>query len=218
MRKLSLSAAMIGMLLAFSSAAQAPQGAPEGTPTRIRGTVEKLDDHTLTVRARDGQQIAIHLAPDFTVTGVAKRSLADIKAGDYVASTSVKGTDGKLHAIEVHIFPEAMRGVGEGQRPSDLMPDSLMTNATVSGITEAPQGQVLRVAYKDGEAEVTVASDTPIVTYVAGDPSPLEAGRGNLLHRRQARRWQPDRGTGHRRKGRCQAADVTGVVASDDLL
>ena len=54
---------------------------------------------------------------------------------------------------------EAMRGVGEGQRPTDLAPNSLMTNATVSGVTAAPQGQVLKVSYKGGEAEVTVGSE-----------------------------------------------------------
>jgi hypothetical protein len=120
--------------------------------------------------------VTIGLAPNFTVLGVAKRSLSDIKAGDYVASTSAKGADGKLHAIEIHIFPEEMRGVGEGQRPWDLVPDSLMTNATVSGLTAAPQGQVLKVAYKGGEAEVIVAPDTPIVTYVSGDAGLLKPG------------------------------------------
>jgi hypothetical protein len=89
--------------------------------------------------------MTIGLADNFTVVGVARRSLADIRAGDYVASTSARGTDGKLHAREIHIFPEAMRGVGEGQRPTDLAPDSLMTNATVSGISAAPQGQVPKV-------------------------------------------------------------------------
>ncbi len=120
--------------------------------------------------------MTIGLAANFTVVGVAKRSLGDIKTGDYVASTSVKGTDGKLHALEIHIFPEPMRGVGEGQRPTDLVPDSLMTNATVSGITAAPQGQVLKVSYKGGEAEVTVGPDTPIVTYIPGDASLLKPG------------------------------------------
>src|SRR6266576_1581549 len=112
MHRIFPAAIAIGILLAIPAAAQAPpQGAAEGTRTRIRGTVDKLDGQTLTVKSRDGQQMAITLAPDFTVQGVAKRSLADIKAGDYVASTSVKGTDGKLHAVEIHIFPEAMRGV-----------------------------------------------------------------------------------------------------------
>jgi hypothetical protein len=177
MRKFLLLAITICLLLAWPASAQAPpQGASDGTRTRIRGTVEKFDDHTLTVKSRDGQQMMIALAPDFTVQGVARRSLADIKAGDYVASTSVKGADGKLQAVEIHIFPEAMRGVAEGQQPWDLVPDSLMTNATVSGITAAPQGQVLKVTYKGGEAEVIVGPDTPIVTYVPGDPGLLKPG------------------------------------------
>lgn len=175
MRKSRVFAALVGLSLAVPAAAQNPPP-PDGTPTRVRGTVEKLDGHNLMVKSRDGQPMTIVLAPDFTVSGVARRSLADIKAGDYVASTSAKGTDGKLHAIEVHIFPEAMRGVAEGQRPWDLVPDSLMTNATVSGITAAPQGHVLKVTYKGGEAEVTVGPDTPIVTYVAGDAGLLQPG------------------------------------------
>lgn len=126
--------------------------------------------------SRDGQTVAVGLAPDVSVIGVAKRNLSDIKAGDYLASTSVRGTDGHLHALEIHIFPEAMRGVGEGQRPADLVPDSLMTNATVSGVTAAPQGHVLKVSYKGGEADVIVGPDTPIVTYVEGDASLLKPG------------------------------------------
>lgn len=152
------------------------QGAPEGTRTRIRGTVEKLEGRNLTVKSRDGQQVTIVLAPDYTVQGVAKRSLADIKAGDYVASTSVRGADGNLNAIAILIFPEAMRGVAEGQQPWDLVPDSVMTNATVSGITAAPHGQVLKVTHKGGETEVVVGPDTPIVTYVPGDSGLLKPG------------------------------------------
>jgi hypothetical protein len=178
MRKISLFAVMVGMLLAVPAAAQAPPApaASDGTSARIRGTIEKFDGETLAVQSREGQQVTIGLAPNFTVVGVAKRSLGDIKAGDYVASTSVKGTDGNLHALEIHIFPEAMRGVGEGQRPTDLVPNSLMTNATVSGITAAPQGQMLKVTYKGSEAEVIVGPDTPIVTYVPGDAGLLKPG------------------------------------------
>jgi hypothetical protein len=173
MRRVSLLTVTIGILLALPAAAQNPpaQAAPpEDTTTRIRGTIETLDGKTLRVNSRDGQQMTIGLADNFTVVGVAKRSLADIKAGDYVASTSARGTDGKLHALEIHIFPEAMRAVGEGQRPTGLAPDSLMTNATVSGISAAPQGQVLKVTYKGGEAEVNIAPETPIVTYVPATP------------------------------------------------
>ena len=175
-------ALFVGILPALQAAAQAPP-ASDGTPTRIRGTIEKFDGETLAVQSREGQQVTIGLAPNYSVVGVAKRTLSDIKAGDYVASTSVKGPDGNLHALEIHIFPEAMRGVGEGQRPHDLVPNSLMTNATVSGITAAPQGQMLKVIYKGGEAEVIVAPDTPIVTYVPGDTS-LER-RSSALRRKR---------------------------------
>ena len=170
--KLLFAGALIA-LLALPAAAQNP---PEGTPTRIRGTVEKLDGQTLTVKSREGQQLTIALAPNFTVSAVVKKSLADIKAGDFVGAASAKGTDGKLHALEVLIFPEALRGTGEGERPWDLVPDSLMTNATVAGMASAAQGQVLKVTYKGGESEILVAPNTPVVTFAPGDASLLRPG------------------------------------------
>jgi len=167
---------LAGALIALLALPAAAQNAPEGTPTRIRGTVDKLDGQTLTVKSRDGQQLTITLAPNFAVAAVVKKSLADIKAGDFVGAASTKGTDGKLHAIEVLIFPEALRGTGEGERPWDLVPDSLMTNATVAGIAGAAQGQALKVTYKGGESEIVVAPDTPIVTFTPGDASLLKPG------------------------------------------
>lgn len=173
-----LVAALISLAAVPALAQTAP---PAGTPTRIRGTVEKLEGQTLMVKSREGQDLAIGLAPNYTVAAVVKRSLSDIKAGDYVASTSVKGIDGKLHAVEVHIFPEAMRGVSEGQFAWDLVPDSLMTNATVTGITATPQGRTLKVTYKGGESEVVVGPDAPVVTYAQGDPSLLKPGAAVFL-------------------------------------
>jgi hypothetical protein len=165
-----------GALIALLALPAAAQNAPEGTPTRIRGTVEKLDGQSLTVKSRDGQQLAIALAPNFTVSAVVKKSLADIKAGDYVGAAWTKGSDGKLRAIEVLIFPEGMRGTGEGERSWDLTPDSMMTNATVAGIANAAQGQVLKVTYKGGESDIIVAPDKPIVTFGPGDASLLKPG------------------------------------------
>ena len=165
-----------GALIALLALPAAAQQAPEGTPTRIRGTVEKLDGQTLTVKSREGQQLTIALAPNFTVAAVVKKSLADIKTGDFVGAASTKSADGKLHALEVLIFPEAMRGSGEGERPWDLTPDSLMTNATVDGIASAAQGQALKLTYKGGESEIIVAPDIPIVTFAPGDTSLLKPG------------------------------------------
>ena len=115
---------------------------PEGPPARIRGTVDRLEGQTLIVRTSAGQSVPVTMAPDFAVSGVVRRSLSDIKAGDYIASTSVRGADGKLRALEVHFLPP---GANEGQFAWDLAPDSLMTNATVAGVAAAPQGQVLKV-------------------------------------------------------------------------
>ena len=166
-------AAVFIALLVLPALAQAP---PEGTPTRIRGTVDKLDGQNLAVKSRDGQVLTVALAPNFTVRGVVAKTVTDIKAGDYVASTSVKGPDGKLTAIEVHIFPENMRGTAEGQFPWDLVPDSVMTNATVAQITAAPQGPVMKVTFKGSEAEVTVPPGIPIVGYVPADTALLKPG------------------------------------------
>jgi len=162
------------VLLAVAPAlAQAP---PAGTPTRIRGTVEKLDGQTLTVKSREGPVLTIALAPNFVVAAVVKKSVADIKAGDYVGAASIKGADGKPRALEVLIFPEAMKGTAEGERPWDLAADSLMTNATVTGIAAAPGGQTLKVSYKGGESEVMVPPDAPVVTFGPGDASLLKPG------------------------------------------
>ena len=155
---------------------------PEGPPARIRGTVDRLEGQTLIVRTPVGQSVPVSMAPDFAVSGVVRRSLSDIKAGDYIASTSVRGPDGKLRALEVHFLPP---GANEGQFAWDLAPDSLMTNATVAGVAAAPQGQVLKVAYKGQEAEITVPPDIPIVAFVPGDMSLVKPGAAVFIFGRR---------------------------------
>jgi hypothetical protein len=201
MRSRSFLAAIFVAALALSAAAQNP-------PARIRGTVERLDGQTLMIKSRDGQSLSIALAPNFTVRAVVAKTVADIKPGDFVASTSVKGSDGKLRAIEVHILPESLRGVArEGQFPWDLAPDSLMTNATAAQITSAPEGQVMRVTYKDGEAEVTPPhSDCRLC---AGRCEPAETWGDGVHHRAETRRWQSDGLWGDRRERWRETADVS---------
>ena len=171
MRKIAIAA-----LIALAIGPALAQTPPAGTPTRIRGTVDKLDGQNLMVKSRDGQTLTIELAANVAVITLVKKSIADIKAGDYVASTGVKGTDGKIHAIEVRIFPEAARGTGEGQYPWDLMPDSIMTNATVGKVDQAPQGPVLHVTFKGTESEYTVGPDVPVLANGPGDISLLKPG------------------------------------------
>lgn len=166
----------IAALIALAVGPALAQTPPAGTPTRIRGTVDKLDGQNLMVESRDGQTLTIELAANVAVITLVKKSVADIKAGDYVASTGVKGTDGKIHAVEVRIFPEAARGTGEGQYPWDLMPDSIMTNATVGKVDQAPQGPVLHVTFKGTESEYTVGPDVPVLANGPGDISLLKPG------------------------------------------
>ena len=173
MRRTAIAAAIVALFVVPALAQQPPQG----TPVRVRGTVEKLDGQNLTVKSREGQSLTVALADKVIVSYLTKMTAADIKTGDFVASTGIKGTDGKVHAIEVRIFPENLRGVGEGQYPWDLKPDSIMTNATVGTITKSPQGNVLKVSYKGSESEFTIDPDTPVYgTATDGNTGLLKPG------------------------------------------
>ena len=178
---------LLAALLALAGgSAQAQQSG--GTAVRVAGTIESLTDNQLVVDAKDGQKQAVRLAPDAQVYGLEKRQLSDIKSGDFVASGGVRGTDGKIHAVEVRIFPEALRGIGEGQRPWDVKREGVMTNATVGTISTTGAGGVVHVTYKGGESEYIVDPDVPVLAYVAADRSLLKPGATVTM---QARK-QPD--------------------------
>ncbi|MBV9829736.1 MAG: hypothetical protein JO001_29295 [Alphaproteobacteria bacterium] len=155
--------------------AQAQQPAAT-TPTRVAGAIESLTGDDLTVAGRDGAKATVRLSSDAKIWGLEKRRLSDIKPGDFVASGGVRGTDGKIHAVEVRIFPEALRGSGEGQRPWDVRPEGVMTNATVGTVSQAGSGGVIHVTYKGGESEYIVDPDVPVLTYVAADRALLKPG------------------------------------------
>ncbi|MBR1130593.1 hypothetical protein [Bradyrhizobium iriomotense] len=161
-------------MVAVSTLAAVAQKAP--VPTRVRGTIESVSGDTMQVKSRSGEDVKLHIAPDVSVSGITKISLADIKVGSFVGATTVPGPDGGQNAVEVHVFPESMRGTGEGSRPYDLKPNSSMTNATVSESVVGNDGHTLLVKYKDGEKKVFVADNTPVVTFVPGDKSELKAG------------------------------------------
>jgi hypothetical protein len=146
------------------------------SPSRVRGTIEAADGEVLSVKSRGGEDFKLHMAGDMRVAGIAKISLSDIKVGSFIGTTTVPGPDGGNNAIEVHVFPEDMRGTGEGSRPYDLRPNSTMTNATVTESVVGNDGHTLLVKYKDGEKKVVVTPETPVVTYVPADKSDLKAG------------------------------------------
>jgi hypothetical protein len=173
-RRSVLSRSLAGFaLLALSSPHALAQ---QTSPSRVRGTVEAVDGDVLTVKSRAGEDVKLHMTADMLVLGIIKIPLSEIKVGSFVGATTVPGPDGSQNAVEVHVFPEAMRGTGEGSRPYDLRPNSTMTNATVEQKVEGNDGHTLMVKYKDGEKKVVVAADTPVVTYVPGDKSDLKPG------------------------------------------
>ncbi len=146
------------------------------TPTRVRGTIEAIDGDVLAVKSRGGEDFKLHMTGDVRVVGITKISLSDIKVGSFIGTTTVPGPDGSQNAVEVHVFPENMRGTGEGSRPYDLRPNSTMTNATVADSVVGNDGHTLMIKYKDGEKKVEVSAETPVVTYVPADKSDLKPG------------------------------------------
>src|SRR3954454_24305494 len=140
-------------LLAASSIAALAQ---QTSPSRVRGTIESVDGETLVVKSRSGEDVKLTMAGDVRVVGIVKIALSDIKVGSFIGTTTVPGPDGANNAVEVHVFPEDMRGTGEGSRPYDLKPNSSMTNATVDQSVVSNDGHTLNIKYKDGEKKVVV--------------------------------------------------------------
>jgi len=167
----SLAVGALGLFTAFAAAAQNPP------PTNVRGTIQKIDGKTLTIKTRDGT-VPVTMADGFTVLGVVKAKLSDIKENDFVGIAASPKKDGKLHAEEVLIFPEAGRGTGEGHYPWDLRgKNDTMTNATVTGIAAGKaKGRVLSLKYKDGTQDIVVGPKTPVVTFKPADASLLKRG------------------------------------------
>jgi len=126
---------------------------------RVRGTIERVEGQTYVVKSRDGAELKVVLADNALVVAIVKASISDIKPGSFVGVTGMPQADGSQKAIEVHIFPEAMRGTGEGHYPWDLQPKSTMTNASVVNIEQTVtevDGRVLSMKYKDGEKKIIV--------------------------------------------------------------
>ena len=163
------------ILLAAVSAAAVAQ-APANPPVRIRGTVESLDGQILTVKARNGESMKVKLADNFVVMGITKASIADIATGKFIGTTTVGQREGALVAEEVHIFPENMRGTGEGHYDWDLRPDSKMTNANVANVEAMASDRVMTVQYKGGEKKILVTPKTVVVSVAPTERSELKPG------------------------------------------
>jgi hypothetical protein len=183
-------------VLVASALAIAPNAYGQATSQRIRGDVVAVHGKDLDVRNGAGQTVTVRMADNLRVSARAAASLDSVAAGAFIGTTAIEQPDGTLKASEVHIFPESMRGTGEGHRPMDTEPGSTMTNATVTSVAAAPKPAVrstmtnatvsnvaaagsarkLPLQYKGGEKTVVVGDGVPVVMVEAGDPSMLVPG------------------------------------------
>jgi len=144
--------------------------------TRIRGTVDRIEGPVYVIKSRDGTELKLTLTDNPLFVAIAPATMADIKPGMFVGSAGMMQPDGTQKAIEVHIFPESMRGTGEGHYDWDLKPVSKMTNGNVEQTVAGVDGPVLSVKYKGGEKKLMVTPETVVVTYVPGNKDEVKPG------------------------------------------
>lgn len=160
-----------------AGAPAAPAAAAPMPLTRVRGTIAKVTGHELVVHARNGSTVNLTLTDPLTVTTLKRLPLSAIKHNAFVGIASRNGANGTAQALEVLVFPPAMRGTGEGHYPWDLEPGSMMTNAPVTGIVKAGAGRILTLTYKGGTFTVHVPRHTAIVTFAPATRADLKPGR-----------------------------------------
>jgi hypothetical protein len=163
--------ALIGLVTVFVAAAQAQ--APQ---TRIRGVVERLDGQSLTVKTPEGAAVTVALAPNYSVGAVVKAAMADIRKGSFIGVGARPLAGGGLTAVQVFIFPEAMRGTGEGHRPWAVLPDSTMTNATVAETVSRVEGASVTLTYPGGEQTIAITPEANIIMAAPALATDLVAG------------------------------------------
>ena len=163
----------IGLVVAMAAS---PASAQDAAPKRLRGTIESVDGATLKIKPATGDDVTLRLTEGAKVVAAAKGSLTDVKPGSYVGIANQVGADGKQDAVEVHIFPEAMRGTGEGQRPWDLGKSSKMTNGAVGSKVMAVDGQNLEITYKGGTSTIQVRPNTQVMLFGPGAATDLTTG------------------------------------------
>jgi hypothetical protein len=164
-----LSAAFV--VAATAALAQAP-----ADMVRVRGTVQSVDGSILTVKSRDGADLKIKLADNAVIRTVTGKTVADVKQGLFVGITAMPQPDGTQKAVEIHIFPEAARGTGEGHRPWDLTPGSTMTNANVDSEVAISDGKKLVLKYKDGDKTFIVPDNIKVVMFAPGTAADVKPG------------------------------------------
>jgi hypothetical protein len=169
-RKLSL------VLVVAASVAASLSAFAEDTPARVRGTLQKMDGNNLTMATKSGKEATVTLKDGAPVIAVTKGAMSDIKDNTFVGITAMPQPDGTQKAVEVHVFEESLRGIGEGHYAWDLKPDSTMTNGAVAQQVQKVEGNTLQVKYKDGEKTIVVPKDAEVVNLIPGGKDDLKTG------------------------------------------
>ena len=144
-------------------------------PPRVRGVIQAVEGQTLLVATQNEGVVRLTLTEMTGINGLEKRTLADITGNTFVGATAVKDRNGRWHATEVHLFPETMRGAGEGHYAWDL-PDSTMTNGAATGIVAKGRGGTMNVRHAGGSVPIEITRQTEIVGLTMGNRSLLVPG------------------------------------------
>jgi len=159
-----LTSGLAGVMFTVGGLTAATSASAAGQTVRVRGTVVSLAGDQLQVQSRDGRPVTVALKSGWMVSAVKKASISDIKPGDFVGIASLPKSEGGDGALEVLIFPPAMKGRGEGSFGWDLKPNSTMTNATVGDAVKSVDGSVVTVNYHGKAKKISIPNGTPIVT------------------------------------------------------
>jgi hypothetical protein len=206
-----LARAAFGALLIPIALGCAPVYA-DGTPVRVRASVVSLDGPKLVVRAKDGNDVSVSLADNFTALAVVKSSMADIKKGTFIGTATVTQPDSTLRSVEVVVFPDDLRGTAEGHYPWDLGPSSMMTNATVANAVKGVDGQTVMVTYKGGEKKIDIPANVPVVAVVPASKEDIKPGAIGVCADGPSIGWLLDQRCRSFRQGGRDPADVSAEI------
>ena len=148
-------------LLPWTALAQAPPGV-------ARGVIVAIESDTLTLKLADGSSEKIALGKDWKVSVLKPVSVDTIQPGSFIGTAEMPQKDGTGRSLEVHVFPPGVKA-GEGHYDWDLKKGSKMTNGTVGKVTGSGKGRQLQVSYPNGERQITVPPNVPVVQITPGE-------------------------------------------------
>lgn len=168
------------LMAALPAHAQAPAASPNVPPrpvgvARVTGTISARTADGFVV-AGEGGPVTVRLTPETRISGVAPGSTKDLKSGAYIGAGARPQADGTLAAVQVYVFPEAQRGLAEGHRAWDALPDSTMTNATIASEVGSVDGDVLTLTYPGGSQKLRIGKDSVILVAAPAGADDLKPG------------------------------------------